>query len=166
MFLHQVMGRVVDPGGAPSWYRRASQVWVPTSSKAGHSVPTGRPCSCNKAGLVRGSTFPEGHIPHTRHLTLGLLPRLTKKGSLGHRALVHKHLLILPMSGGHKLVPLSRRSALLGEVTKSKAESGRTEMVLPLGSPPRYTEDSPSLLSTARPALPTSATFRPYLDCR
>lgn len=35
---------------------------------------------------------------------------------------VHKHFLILPMSSGHKLVPLSRWGALLGE-TKRQGDS-------------------------------------------
>lgn len=88
------------------------------------------------------------HVPRMARCThdvscSGLCPGLTKRRSLGGRAVVHGHLLVLPVPSGHKLVPLPRGGALWGKETKSKGESSRRQMLLPPGSPPRCTEDSP-----------------------
>lgn len=126
----------------------------------------------SEAALTAGDTDKQArHIPRMAHFMhskscSGRCPGLTEKGGLGCRALVYEHLLIFPVSGGHKLVPLPRRGALLGKETESKGESRSREMVLPLGSPPRCTEDKPLLALTCRTLPPLISLFRPYLNCR
>ena len=58
-------------------------------------------------------------------------PGLTEKGHLGHGAFVHKHLLVLPVSGGHEFVPLPRWGAL-GGVGAGREGEGRGQRTAPL----------------------------------
>lgn len=106
--------------------------------------------------LVARGPCPRHHVPTHDTSCWGHCPGLTRKGRLGPRALVHEHLLILPVSSGHELVPLSRWGALLGKEAGSKGESRRRATTLPLGSPPGAPRTAP--LCSRRPDLPSSVT--------
>lgn len=79
---------------------------------------------------------PGARAANFRHNTshAGRCCGLTRQRGLGRRALVHKHLLVLPVSGGHKLVPLPRRGALPGRRPGAKVRAAEGDSRSP--SPP------------------------------
>lgn len=137
-------GGVEDPEEAGFWPVLRLGIW-PSLAPLLPVTRTSRPCLRH-------------HVPRTVHVTHdspAAAAALThEREGLGPRALVHQHLLVLPVSGGHKLVPLPRWGALSGKEPESKGEHGRREMLLPPGSPPRGTQDGPSWLSPADPLSP------------
>lgn len=73
------------------------------------------PGSCHQAPRAANFTHNTSHA--------GRCCGLTRQRGLGRRALVHKHFLVLPVSGGHKLVPLPRRGALPGRRPRAKVRA-------------------------------------------
>lgn len=75
--------------------------------RAGQAGMAAAPTS--RLGWAAGWTLPceHGGCRHKVPMVSG-----DQQGPLGPRALVHEHLLVLPVSGGHELVPLSRWGAL------------------------------------------------------